>query len=308
MEKETTERKTAGKEPENLLSGRRPLNELNLMDDFLMSQMIAHPVYGKPFSKKILEIILQRKIGKLSVVIQKTYPGEDTDKHGIRLDAYLDEEGGEIFDLEPDKNDRKEMINALPKRVRFYHAKIDAGSFASGMNYEALRDVIIIFITAYDPFGLDRMVYTISAKCEEVPEMCYDDGAKSIFLYTKGTKGEVPENLRKLLCYMEHSNRENAITEELKEIHKMILAVKRDKKVGLTYMKSYEIDRMLLEQGRVEGKKEGKQEGIKEGIKAFIRDNIEEGKTEKVIIEKLIRCFQLKEEAAKKYFEELKIL
>ncbi len=36
----------------------------------------------------------------------------------------------------------------------------------------------------------------------------------------------------------------------------MVLAVKRDKKVGLAYMKSYEIEWMMKEEGRKEGRKE----------------------------------------------------
>ncbi len=34
------------------------------------------------------------------------------------------------------------------------------------------------------------------------------------------------------------------------------MAVKRDKKVGLAYMKSYEIEWMMKEEGRKEGRKE----------------------------------------------------
>ncbi len=110
---------------------------------------------------------------------QKAYPGENTDRHGIRLDVCL----------------------------------------ARGMEYSALRNVVVIFITTYDPFGLNRMVYTISNKCEEVPEMPYDDGAKTLFLYTKGTEGNPPEELRQLLHYMEDTRVENAVTSELRELH-----------------------------------------------------------------------------------------
>lgn len=240
---------------------RKTLEKMNLMDDFLMNQMIAHPMYGVRFSRKILKIILDRQIGRLMVIPQRAYPGDDTDLHGIRLDVYLDEEGSGIMDLEPDNNDGEREKNVLPKRVRFYHAKIDAGCFASGMDYEALRDVTVIFITSYDPFGLNRMVYTITNQCKEVPEMPYDDGAKSIFLYTKGTAGNCPEELKKLLNYMEHSSYENAVTEELLEIHHMVTEVKHDKEVGLAYMKSYEIKHQMIEAGR----KIGLEEGIKIG-------------------------------------------
>ena len=244
----------------------RPIEELNLIEDFLTNQMIIHPVVGLRFSKRVLTMILGREIGTLSIAAQKAYPGENTDRHGIRLDVCLDEHGGDIVDLEPDQNSSAEDVKSLPRRGRFYHAKIDAGSLARGMEYSALRNVVVIFITTYDPFGLNRMVYTISSKCEEVPDMPYDDGAKTLFLYTKGTEGNPPEELRQLLHYMEDTRVENAVTSELRELHEMVTQVKCDKEVGLAYMKAYEIEQRLLRQGRKEGKKEGKEETLLQKI------------------------------------------
>lgn len=79
--------------------------------------------------------------------------------------------------------------------------KIDAGSLAAGENYSALRNVVVIFITTYDPFGLNRMVYTVKNSCVEVPALPYEDGARTIFLYTKGTEGNPPEELFLLARY-----------------------------------------------------------------------------------------------------------
>ena len=68
-----------------------------------------------------------------------------------------------------------------------------------------LKKVVVILITPYDPFGLNRMIYTIRNKCDEVPTMPYDDRARTIFLYTKGTEGIPSEELEKFLYYMEHT-------------------------------------------------------------------------------------------------------
>ncbi len=244
----------------------RKLEELNLVDDFLANSVTSHAVYGESAARCILECILGRKIGKLKVVPQRAVQGEDTDKHGIRMDVYLDEEDGELFDLEPDNHDGEKDVAALPKRVRFYHAKLDAGCLKSGAEYGELRNVIVIFITTYDPFGTGRMVYTIKNSCIEMPDLPYEDGARTIFLYTKGTEGNPPENLRALLHYMEHTSRENAKTESLQKLHEMVTAVKRDGKVGLAYMKSYEIEERILRKGREQGLAEGKAAGFAESI------------------------------------------
>ena len=205
-----------------------------------------------------LKIIFQKDFGKLTVVPQKIYYGSDTDKHGARLDVYLEEDLSDtnslakatVYDIEPDNNDTKKYIAALPKRVRFYHAKIDGKSLKSGEDYHALKNVIIIMITPYDPFGLNRMVYTIKNTCMEEPNMPYEDGAKTLFLYTKGSKGTPPEELKQLLQYMEHTEATYAINAELKKIQKMVDIVKQDEEVSLEYMKIFEREAMLIDQGR----------------------------------------------------------
>ena len=86
----------------------------------------------------------------------------------------------------------------------------------------------------------DRMVYTIRTGCEEEPDMHYDDGARTLLLYTKGTKGNPNEELRALLRYMEDTREECAVNEPLRKIHDMVKEVKRDREVALEYMKVFE--------------------------------------------------------------------
>ena len=265
----------------------KTLEELNLVDDFLVNSLTSHKIYGEQSARYILECILHRQIGKLTVVPQRFFCGENLETHGIRLDVYLDEENGEIFDIEPDQNDGKEEIVSLPRRVRFYHAKIDAGNLTAGDTYGSLRNVIVIFITTYDPFGLNRMVYTIKNCCIEVPELEYEDGAQTIFLYTRGSEGNPPEELKQLLHYMEHSSIENAPSENLKKLHRMVTAVKRDGEVGLAYMKSFEREERIRRQGEEEGRKagleEGKKAGLEEGKKAGLEEGLQEGKEVEII-------------------------
>lgn len=245
---------------------KRKLEELNLLDDFLFGSMVSYPGIGERFVRSLLQIIFRRKFGRLIVRPQKVYYGSDTDKHGTRLDVYLEEEaenevleeseevqvGATIYDVEPDQNSDEAARTALPKRIRFYHAKIDARSLKTGETYHALKNVVIIMITPYDPFGQDHMVYTIQNGCREVPDMPYDDGAMTVYLYTKGHKGNPPMELCQLLRYMENTTEENATTKELQDIQRMVEEVKHDEEVSIEYMKAYEREEMLLNQGRRE--------------------------------------------------------
>lgn len=52
----------------------------------------------------------------------------------------------------------------------------------------------------------------------------------------------------------------------------MVTAVKRDREVGLAYMKSFEREQRIREQSREEGYTEGRQEGIREGRMESIRN------------------------------------
>ena len=282
----------------------KTLEELNLVDDFLVNSLTSHKIYGEQSARYILECILHRQIGKLTVVPQRFFCGENIETHGIRLDVYLDEENGEIFDIEPDQNDGKEEIVSLPRRVRFYHAKIDASNLNAGDTYGSLRNVIVIFITTYDPFGLNRMVYTIKNCCVEVPELKYEDGAQTIFLYTRGREGNPPEELKQLLHYMEHSSIENASTENLKKLHRMVTAVKRDGEVGFAYMKSFERDERIRRQGEEEGRKAGLEEGKKEGLEeGIIKLSRKLGKEDTEILSLLQEELQIDEEQAKLILE-----
>ena len=249
---------------------RKALSELNLMDNFLFGSVVTYPGIGEEFSRKLLKIIFGRDFGKLRITPQKVYYGSDTGLHGARLDVYIEEDeealvagdAATVYDVEPEKNETDAAVKSLPKRVRFYHAKIDTRSLRAGETYKNLKNVIIIMIVPFDPFGLDRMVYTIKSGCMEEPDMPYEDGARTLFLYTKGTKGNPSKELQELLKYMENSGPENVTNHDLQEIHRMIETVKYDGGVTGDYMRLMEDEEYLRECAMQEGREEGRQEGI----------------------------------------------
>lgn len=239
---------------------RKKLEELNLLDDFLFNAMMTYPEMGEKFTRKILKLLFNKEFRNLKVIAQKSYGGLNTDLRGARLDVYVESddsaeidasEDASIYDLEPDKNDKAKYIAAFPQRIRFYHAIIDSRSLKSGEDFGKLKRVYVIFICNYDPFGYDRVKYTIRNMCVEEPEMPYDDGAQTTVLYTKGTKGDdISEELRQFLNYMENTTQTNAVNDTLKDIQKMVDIVKRDGEVSLSYMKGFERDTIMYEKGQ----------------------------------------------------------
>lgn len=218
-------------------------------------------------------------IASATVSINST---RDTGLHGARLDVYI-EEGDEveidssnvstIYDIEPDKNNKRKDIDFIAQRTRFYHAIIDSRSLKSGQSYDKLKKVFVIFICPYDPFGDDRMIYTIRNHCVENPELPYEDGARTIFLYTKGRKGRDNESLSQLLDYMENTTRENAVSEELEAIQEMVDVVKEDAEVTVAYMKGFERDQMFLEEGKELGRRLEQENTLREKNRADAEKN-----------------------------------
>ena len=239
---------------------RKKLEELNLLDDFLFNAMMTYPEMGEEFTRKILKLLFNKEFRNLKVIAQKSYGGLNTDLRGARLDVYVESDDSaeidaaedmSIYDLEPDKNDKAKYVAAFLQRIRFYHAIIDSRSLKSGEDFGKLKRVYVIFICNYDPFGYDRVKYTIRNMCVEEPEMPYDDGAQTTILYTKGTKDDnISEELRQFLNYMENTTQTNAVNDTLKDIQKMVDIVKRDGEVSLSYMKGFERDTMMYEKGQ----------------------------------------------------------
>lgn len=245
---------------------KRKLEELNLMDDFLFQEMVSKEGIGEEFCRILLSTILNRNIQKVRIIPQKTVAGIDTGSHGIRLDAYVEEitsddiylddmeVSADIYDIEPNNTYEK---SALPRRTRYYDALIDSQLLESGTDYGHMKNVIIIMILPYDPFGKKRMVYTVQNCCVEDSSVPYDDGLKKIYLYTKGTAGNPGKSLCDMLKYMENSTDDNVTDENIAKIHRFVGKVKRDKEVGINYMKSWEREQMIREEGLAAGRKAG---------------------------------------------------
>ena len=191
----------------------RKLEDLNLIDNFLFQAVLSDEQEGEEFARILLSTILGKHIRKVKIVPQKNILGLDTDKHGIRLDAYIEDVSDELdsnqadvelvrnlYDLEPNNSYEKKE---LPKRLRYYHGLIDIQLLSSGISYDKLPNMVIIVILPYDPFDKNRMIYTIRNHCEEEPSIPYDDGATKIFLYTKGTEGNPSQALKDMLKYIE---------------------------------------------------------------------------------------------------------
>ena len=244
----------------------KPFEDLDIIDDFLMSAAACDEEVGEEFSRTLINGLLQRNLGKIQVGIQKVIYPNTPNHRGIRLDIEVDEyetinneiRVNNIFDIEPNK---RQEVN-LPKHNRFYQAKIDSRNLKSGEDdFECLPNLFVIMITNYDPFGYDCMVYTVHNQCEEIPELEYQDGLTFIYFNTTGTKGG-NSTIKSLLNFIQKSKIENVTDEVTKKLHDCISKVKVSPEVRMEYMKW---DAMIYYERR-DAKNEGKIEGKIESV------------------------------------------
>ena len=70
---------------------RQKLEDLNVMDDFLLNAIANDPDVGEAFFREVLSILLERDIGEVTVKAQSVIPGDTPELRGIRLDVEIPE-------------------------------------------------------------------------------------------------------------------------------------------------------------------------------------------------------------------------
>ena len=250
---------------------KKPLEDLNVIDDFLMNRLASDQEVGEEFCRVVLSTLLQRKIGKVHVTVQKMMPPAYPDLKGIRLDVKVEEflervpadDAGEgtamkIYDIEPHLVEGTD----LPRHNRFYQALSDSSNLKSGeTDYKNLPNLYILMILNKDPFGYDYMMYSIRNKCEEVKEMEYEDGLRFYYFYTGGSKGGSNE-IKTMLRYIRDSRKENATDAATKIVHRFTEKVKVHPEVRKSYMLWEEYVYLLKKELRLEVEEEEKAETI----------------------------------------------
>ena len=253
------------------MCARPKLEELNVLDDFLLNAIANDPDVGEPFFREVLSILLEREIGEIQVKAQSVIPGDSPELRGIRLDVEIYEADDSpakcrIYNLESQKY-REE---SLPKRSRYYQAKKDSKGLKSGeKKWSRLPDLYMIMITTFDPFGGDSMVYTFQNICREDPDLEYGDGLKFIYFNITGKKNAARAQ-KELLTYLNRSKIENVTNNRVAHIHDYVRHVKQAAEVRERYMTIGEMMDMSKEEGLAEGKHIGRKDALLELLQEML--------------------------------------
>ena len=134
--------------------------KLGISNDFLFGKVMQ----DAELCKELLQIIFPNmKIDHIEYpVLQKTI-NMDADAKSIRLDVYIVDNKGTVYDIEMQMADTKE----LPKRTRYYQAMMDLEMIDKGQSYKKLKKSFVIFICPFDLFNEGRHLYTFKNICIE---------------------------------------------------------------------------------------------------------------------------------------------
>ena len=224
----------------------KSFEELTITDDFIFTKVMQN----QGLCKKLLEMLLSVKI------LQITYPqGQKTidiayDSKGIRLDVYVDDEKGTIYNIEMQTTRRKN----LPKRSRYYQGMIDLDLLEKGADYEELQKSYVIFICTFDPFGKGRHIYTFENICLEDTDIQLKDDSIKVFVNTKGTMQDISQELQGLMDYF---NGMTAMQGFAKELHQEVERIKENEDWRREYMTLEMRERERYREGFGDGKEQG---------------------------------------------------
>lgn len=235
-----------------------PLSELPLHNDFMFSQVMR----SEEICKLFLEELLGVKIQRIEFIDRQKDLTDSYEYHGVRLDVYLKDEKGTVFNVEIQADRRHD----LPKRVRFYQSGIDRSELPKGADYAVLSESYIIFVCNFDYFHIGKAVgERISLlKGTDVP---YEDGSHVFFLNSRYQEGNASKSILEFLDLIRTNDIEKPYeTLLVQKTRERMQEVRSDKELEVSYMT---IAQKMLDERRI-GYLDGVEEGMEKGLKMAV--------------------------------------
>lgn len=242
-----------------------PLSELPLRNDFMFGEVMRTSEICQLFLEELLGIRIQR----IEFIDKQKDLSDSYTHHGIRLDVYLKDKAGTVFNVEMQsvRNDD------LPKRARFYQGAIDRSELPKAVNYDELPESYVIFVCDFDYFHIGKAVgERVSFLKGTETEYC--DGSYVFFLNSHYTEGNASASILEFLDMIRTNDLEKAYETPLgRKAKERVQAVRSDKGLEVSYMtiaqKMLDERRMGFREGHAEGRAEGREETLKGAVLAL---------------------------------------
>ena len=274
---------------ENHMTDNTAWEELQISNDFIFGKVMQDPKLCKELLQRILPGL---KIDHIEYPETQKAIRPDIDAKSVRLDVYVEDGKGTVYDIEMQVGMSKE----LPKRTRYYQSLLDMQMIDKGEPYKKLKPSYIIFICPFDQFGMGRHIYTFENICKEDKSVLLNDGTTKIFLNAKGTMDDVSPELKAFLDYVAGKKPADPFVDELEEAVKN---ARKNREWRHEYMTLLMRDQENIEMGMEIGKAKGMEIGIS-GMVSSLRDfNIPDDD----ILQKIQEKYSLSLEDAEHYMK-----
>ena len=212
---------------------------LRISNDFIFGKVMQDPGLCEKLLQRILPDL---EIDHIEYPEAQKSIRPDVDAKSVRLDLYVRDGKGTVYDIEMQVAEAKE----LPKRMRYYQALIDLQMIDRGEPYKRLKPSYVIFVCPFDMFGKGRHIYTFEDICKEDTDIQLGDGTSKIFLNAKGIQDDVSEGLKAFLDYVAGKKPADPFVEELDEA---VREAKKNREWRHEYMTLLMRDQENIEKG-----------------------------------------------------------
>ncbi len=226
-------------EAENRISNYAVWEDLGITSDFLFGKIMQDAELCRELLQRILPDL---QIGHIEYPELQKGIKTDADAKSVRLDVYVLDGKGTVYDVEIQATDTKE----LPKRTMYYQGMIDLQMIDKGQPYKKLRPSYIIFICPFDLFGKGRHIYTFENYCKEDKTLPLGDETSKIFLNADSEMNDVSEELRAFLDYVAGKGSRDTFVQKLQEA---VDEAKKNREWRREYMTLLMRDQENMEQG-----------------------------------------------------------
>lgn len=200
----------------------------------------------------------------------------------IRLDAYILGNEDDVFNVEIQRSDNCNHV----KRVRYNASLITIHNSEPGDDFDDIQTLCMIYITEFDIFKGGLPIYHVKNTIQETGDVI-DNGLTEIYVNTE-------------------INDDSKVAQYMSLFHKTELDSKDKKIFPNTYKKFHSIKHDKKEVGRMCEKIQdfAKKEAIYSAIESY--DDC--GVSKEIIIEKIMKRFNLEKEIAEKYYDDVFVI
>ena len=234
------------------ISVTKDWDSVTIQDNFIFGKTME---MNPELCRQLLEMILNISIKSIEYPEREKVLEMRTDSKGIRVDVYVQDNKNRSYDIEMQVADS----DNIAKRMRYYQGLIDLDKLKHGQHYSSLGESYIIFICPFDKFKQGRHLYTFRERCDQDNSLSLNDGSVKIFLSTKGTLGDVSEEVKEFLNYVDSGIIKGEFVQQLDAA---VQAVKSNQKARLEYM--------TFEMALLESELEGREKNLIENLKAVM--------------------------------------